>query len=145
MTSMRHERQMGVLPDRLILLLQEPLPLPEPRDSRARAAAEALKRQPGDRRTLREIAREVGASERTLERLFVRETGLNFTTWRLRLRMLAALECLAAGESVGSTAITVGYKNPSSFIAAFRTTFGSTPARYFARREKPGHRVDDDL
>lgn len=124
-----------VLLDRLTLLPEEPLHMPEPRDSRARAAAEVLKRQPGDNRTVREIAREAGASGRTMERLFVEETGLSFGAWRLRLRMLEALERLAAGDSVTSTAFAVGYENPSSFIAAFRTIFGTTPARYFTRRE----------
>lgn len=125
-----------VLLDRLILLPQEPVHLPEPRDPRSRAAAESLRRDPADRRTLREIARETGASGRTLERLFVEETGMSFGVWRMRLRMLAALERLAAGESVASAAFAVGYENPSSFIAAFRTTFGSTPARYFASGEE---------
>lgn len=124
-----------VLLDCLTLLPQEPLHLPEPRDFRARAAARALKRHPGDQRTLREIAHEAGASGRTLERLFSQETGLSFGVWRLRLRMLAALERLAAGESVTSTAFAVGYENPSSFIAAFRTMLGSTPAKYFAPGE----------
>lgn len=121
-----------VLLDRLATLPQEPLHLPEPRGPRSRAAAEALRRDPADRRTLLEIAREVGASGRTLERLFLNETGLSFGVWRLRLRMLTAVEHLAAGESVASVAFAVGYENSSSFIAAFRTTFGSTPARYFA-------------
>ena len=123
-----------VLLDRLTILPQEALHLPEPRDFRARAAADVLRRYPGDKRNLREIAQEAGTSGRTLERLFVEETRLSFGVWRLRLRMFAALEHLAAGESVTSTAFAAGYENPSSFILAFRNMFGSTPAQYFAHR-----------
>ncbi len=128
-------RLVRVLLDRLALLPQEPIHVPEPTDPRARAAADAMRRDPADRRPIGAIAREAGASERTLERLFLRDTGMGVGAWRLRMRMLAALEHLAAGASVASTALDVGYGNASGFIASFRSTFGTTPSRFFEERD----------
>ena len=45
--------------------------------------------------------------------------------------MITALELLAHGESVSNVADAVGYETPSSFIAAFRDSFGTTPTAYF--------------
>ena len=45
--------------------------------------------------------------------------------------MITALEQLAHGDSVSNVAYSVGYETPSSFIAAFRDSFGTTPTAYF--------------
>ena len=110
---------------------QAPLELPEPSDHRARRVAEMLRANPADRRPLAKLASAAGASHRTIERLFSTETGMSFGRWRVRYKMLVALEQLAHGESVGNAAHAVGYENPSSFIVTFRATFGTTPSVYF--------------
>jgi AraC-like DNA-binding protein len=74
----------------------------------------------------------VGASPRTLERLFAAQTNMGFGAWRQRLRMMLALENLAAGETVSTTAALIGYENSSSFIAVFKSVFGCSPAKYFS-------------
>jgi AraC-like DNA-binding protein/quercetin dioxygenase-like cupin family protein len=112
----------------------EPLHLPLPRDRRVRAVTEALTANPGDRRPLARWARAAGASERTLARLFIRETGLTFAAWRQRLRLLGAIQRLADGESITGIAYDLGYESPSAFIAMFSKTLGATPGRYL----KPG-------
>jgi AraC-like DNA-binding protein len=73
----------------------------------------------------------VGASARTLARLFAAETGMGFERWRTTARLAAALPLLAAGTPVGTTARRVGYATPSAFVAAFRREIGTTPADYF--------------
>ena len=78
------------------------------------------------------IVRETGLSARTIERLFRHETGMSVGAWAKQLRLVLALEKLAAGQSVGDAAFEVGYSNPSNFIVDFRTAFGVTPSRYFA-------------
>jgi AraC-like DNA-binding protein len=70
---------------------------------------------------------------RTLERLFQTETGMTFGKWRQQLRLLHALRLLAADRAVTAVALEVGYDSPSAFIAAFKSLFGTTPARYFGR------------
>lgn len=120
-----------VLLDRLATLPQAPLALPEPIDPRALRVAAMVRQDLADRRTVAELASAAGASARTVERLFATETGMSFGSWRIRHRMLAALERLAYGDSVGDVAFSVGYESASSFVAAFRQAFGTTPARYF--------------
>jgi AraC-like DNA-binding protein len=104
--------------------------LPEPDDDRLAAIADMLRRQPGDTRTLGQLGHLVGASERTLSRLFRARTGMSFPQWRAQLRLHSALIELTAGASVGEAAHRCGYGTPSAFIAAFRQAFGQTPGSY---------------
>jgi len=108
-----------------------PLHLPMPSDPRARRVASALRADPSDRRSRSAWARQAGASERTIERLFHAEVGMSFGRWRQQARLLRALEVLAAGESVTGASLEVGFRTPSAFIAMFRKAMGTTPARYF--------------
>jgi AraC-like DNA-binding protein len=86
---------------------------------------------PGDDRDLTQWGRHAGASARTLARLFRRETGMTFAGWRRRLRLLAAVSRLGAGESVAMVADDLGYHSPSAFVAMFRRSLGTSPGRYF--------------
>lgn len=106
--------------------------VPMPVDPRALRVAEALVARPADPRVLEEWGREVGASARTLARLFSAETGLPFGRWRTRARLRAALEHMAADRPLSAVAHHVGYSSPSSFVAAFRQETGRTPGAYFS-------------
>lgn len=125
------ERLMSVILDQIRVLPVAPLALPMPADPRLRRVAEALLADPADDRALAHWAREAGASARTLARLFRRETAMSFRVWRQQLRLLRALEMLAAGEAVTTVALDLGYDSPSAFIAMFRRNLGTTPTRYF--------------
>jgi AraC-like DNA-binding protein/quercetin dioxygenase-like cupin family protein len=107
--------------------------VPWPRDDRARAVAEALDADPADQRTLAAWGRTVGASARTLARVWRAETGTSFARWRTQLRLQAALPRLVAGVPVATVARAVGYDTPSAIVAAFRRTTGVTPGSYFGR------------
>ena len=107
------------------------LHLPMPTDERALRVAQALKSDVTDHRTLAEWGREVGASDRTLGRAFISDTGMTFSQWRTEARLGCALPLLANGSSVEATARAVGYAAPSAFVAAFRRATGSAPGRYF--------------
>jgi AraC-like DNA-binding protein len=104
-----------------------PLQLPLPGDERARKAAEAVLSDPSQKLAVEEIARHAGLSERTLERLFSKETGMSFGVWRQKARLLASLRVLAETQSVTEAALESGYASVSAYIAAFRQTFGYTP------------------
>lgn len=111
-----------------------------PRDERAAAIARRLLDDPTDDRSLVEWGRTVGASRRTLVRLFRSETSLTFTEWRTRCRIRAALPQLSVGDSVSAVAHRAGYQNVSAFVAAFRRTIGITPGDY---RRQVGPRPPD--
>ena len=120
-----------VIVDRLALLkpaTSQKLPLP--RDARALAIAEALRKNPANDLDLNVLARRAGASKRTAQRLFRQETGMTFVQWRQRLRLLAAVERLGIGCSVTNTALDVGYSSVSALVSAFRREFGVTPGRF---------------
>ena len=112
-----------------------PLALPHPRDDRLVRIVDQLSSDPSDRRTLAQLGRDVGASERTLSRLFRRETGMSFPQWRGQLRLQHSQLLLASGESVTATAHACGYRSTSAFIEAFRAAFGATPGGRVGRVE----------
>lgn len=125
-----HARLEAVLVDLLAEGETAPLVLPLPDDPRARRFAERLLQDPSSTAPLSVFAAGAGASFRTLQRLFVAETGLTLEAWRGRVRMQQAVVSLSAGEPVTRAALDAGYSGASAFIAAFKRAFGTTPARY---------------
>ena len=123
------KRLADVILDQLEALDAEPLQLPMPRDARARALAERLAKDPS--LPVSRALRAVGASRRTLERVFARETQMTLGRFVQRLRLVEALRLLASGRAVTAVALDVGYASPSAFVAAFRRVLGTTPGRYF--------------
>jgi AraC-like DNA-binding protein len=126
-----HAHLVSVLLDHLHVMQSDAVHLPLPRDARAKRIAAMLQKEPSDTRSLVDLSQLAGASKRTIERLFERETGLGFGKWRQQLRLGHALRLLAAGDAVTSVAFDVGYDSVSAFISAFRMTFGKTPGQYF--------------
>jgi AraC-like DNA-binding protein len=75
----------------------------------------------------------LGLSDKTLTRLFQRQTGLGFRLWRQRARLVHALPLLERGDRITDVALACGYDSLSSFIAAFRAHTGVTPRAFAAR------------
>ena len=119
-----------VLVDELHEAHEQPLQLPEPHDDRLQAIAEILYQQPADNTSLAELGQTIGASGRTLSRLFHNELGMTFYEWRTQLRIYHALVLLADGHDTTHVAHACGWANPSSFIAAFTSIMGTTPGRH---------------
>ena len=126
------DRLVRVILDQLSNTHEEPLRIVFPSDSRAKRVAETAKHDLAANRPLIDLAQGTGASVRTIERLFLRETGLTFGKWLRRLRVLHALERLASGDSVAAAGLSVGYASTSAFIAMFKSAFGITPGSYIA-------------
>lgn len=127
-----HARLEALLVDLLVAAETAPLELPQPRDPRAQVFAGRLLAEPGSAASLEDLARGAGASLRTLQRLFLAETGLSLDAWRGRARMQQAVVSLSSGAPVTEAALDAGYQSASAFIAAFKRTFGVTPARWRA-------------
>ncbi|MER6443768.1 AraC family transcriptional regulator [Streptomyces venezuelae] len=123
-------RLLGVLLDRLALSPQQPLHLASPTEPRLRRLCEILTADPADCRTLDALGREVGASARTLTRLFASDMGMPFSQWRTQLRLHQALILLAEGHTVTAVAHRCGWSTTGAFIDAFRNVFGHTPGRH---------------
>lgn len=119
-----------LIADRIRRLRPVPLPVPMPRDGRLIKIASALRNNPGDERGLDDWALEVGASRRTLSRLFRSDTGLSFIEWRQAFRLLAAVPMLEAGDAVSVVAARLGYESVSAFIAVFQARFHVTPGAF---------------
>jgi AraC-like DNA-binding protein len=105
----------------------ETLMLPISKESRLESAMQILKSNPSQ--NIDSVATRSGASTRTLERLFVKETGMTFTQWKTRLILTEAVERLSKGETVTSVSIEFGY-SPSSFAQMFKSNLGCSPIQY---------------
>jgi AraC-like DNA-binding protein len=125
-----HDRLAGLLIDLLDAAPRQDLALPLPRDPRAAALAQLLLAAPDAKTDLPALAGAAGASLRTLQRLFPRQTGLTLEAWRRKARLTQAAVQLAQGASVTRTAFDCGYDSQSAFIGAFKQQFGTTPGRY---------------
>ena len=127
-------RLMTVIIDQLQKIEQFPFHLPFSDESRIRKIIDALVADPADNQTLDQWATHVGASERTLGRLFVKHLGMSFGNWRRRLRLLEAIDRLGNGASVTEVSFELGYSSSSAFIAMFRENLGESPTRFFNKQ-----------
>lgn len=128
----RRRHLVAVLADELAELVDAPLRLPMPSDPRALEAAELLLADVGADRDVGSLAGSVATSRRTLERLFIAQTGMTVGRWRTQVRIHEAVRLLAAGRSVTRVAVDVGYSTPSAFGVAFRQVLGTSPGRYLS-------------
>jgi len=123
----QRRRLRAVLLDQLRASRQQPLHVPTPTAPLLRAVCDILHADPGDTRTLAELGREVGASDRNLSRLFRQDLGMTFPQWRTQLRLHRALVLLAERTPVTTVAHQCGWSSASAFIEVFRRSFGHTP------------------
>ncbi|HYG45110.1 MAG TPA: helix-turn-helix transcriptional regulator [Bordetella sp.] len=107
-----------------------PIQIPWPQDRRLQTVCRAILAQPSLTRTVQDWGDEVGASDRTLIRLFQAELGLNYRQWVQQVRLADALRRLALGQPVARVAAELGYRSPSAFSAMFRRALGKPPQAY---------------
>ncbi|MDH1469429.1 helix-turn-helix transcriptional regulator [Shewanella sp. GD03713] len=107
------------------------LSLPLPKDKRLQTWLKQLQQQQIIPASLQEMAIEIGASERTISRIFSNETGMAYQAWRQQWRLLSAIEQLAAGASVAQVGFNLQFSSDSAFISFFKQYTGTTPAQYF--------------
>jgi hypothetical protein len=72
-------------------------------------------------------------SRRTLERQFLKETGLTYGQWCSQARALAGLRALSLGATVQEAAVEAGFGSTSGFIQSFRKQFGVSPGKALGR------------
>ncbi len=110
-----------------------PLQVPWPRDRRLVSVCTAILENPEQAHSVDYWADRVGASSRTLIRLFQHETGLNFRHWVQQVRLATAIDRLDRGHPIGHIAHALGYDSQSAFSAMFRRVMGESPREFMAR------------
>lgn len=86
---------------------------------------------------LNDLASNSGASERTIYRLFVQETGLNYQKWRQQVRLMIAIELLSSNKSITEIAHHLEFSTTSAFISFFKIHQKITPKKYRNILTKP--------
>ncbi|WP_149980191.1 AraC family transcriptional regulator [Pseudoalteromonas rhizosphaerae] len=104
--------------------------LPYPKDSRLLTMLSLIEKEPSNSYKLEQWGQKIGASSRTLSRLFKKETGLSYTTWRQRLNIQIAISQLSQGMSITNISFYLGYESPSAFTHMFKENTGMTPSFY---------------
>jgi AraC-like DNA-binding protein/quercetin dioxygenase-like cupin family protein len=132
MPDSRDGRLMCLILDELRGLPVLPLHLQMPSDPRLVRICELLQQQLNDASTLSDWAKRLALNVKTIQRLFVKETGMTFGQWRQQARLLRALERLATGQKVIDVALELGYDSPSAFSTMFRRQFDCAPSQFFA-------------
>jgi AraC-like DNA-binding protein len=110
-----------------------PVVVPVGRTRELRRALQLTEQRLGEVVRFEDLADEVGLAPRSLARRFSDETGMTWRAALRRMRVLRAIEELAAGDTpVTTIAFMVGYTSLSAFNAAFQELTGRTPTEYRA-------------
>ena len=111
----------------------ETLMLPLPSDKRLTGWLEKLSEKGHIPSPLNETAQSIGASEKTISRIFSRETGMPYQAWRQQWRLMKAIELLSENKSVSTVAFELNFSSDSAFVSFFRKQTGTTPSAYIKR------------
>ena len=138
------DTQPGAREDALILLTLDEigsanthnLRIALPQDKRLRALCDAVLRDPARQATLAEWAADIGASERTVARLFRDQLGTSYLQWRQQAVLAHALPLLARGLPVSQVAAGCGYASDSAFAAMFKAAMGQSPSQFQGMTQK---------
>jgi AraC-like DNA-binding protein/mannose-6-phosphate isomerase-like protein (cupin superfamily) len=133
--SPREHLLMEMILDEIPRCAEHAIRVPLPTDKRLKSLCDALIADPGAELTLADWATQVGASERTLTRLFERELGMGFGNWRQQARLAHAAPLIARGMPLSQVAAELGYASQSAFSAMFRKTFGCSPSSFFKKQQ----------
>ncbi|MBT2341565.1 MULTISPECIES: AraC family transcriptional regulator [Pseudomonas] len=127
------QRLLQVLVDKLTQAPHVGSYLPSSDDPLLGSVLRTLEANPGDPRSLPELARAAHTTERTLMRRAQRDLGMSLMEWRQRLKVIEALARLERGQTVETIGLDLGYNSASAFISMFRKMMGTTPDEYRRR------------
>ncbi len=120
----------ALLLDEVNRLPERPLGLPFPDNQRLAGLCREFLKKPVARVEIDDWAAAMGMSRRSFTRLFRKELGVSFVTWRQQACIFASLPRLAAGEAVTNVALDAGYENIPAFTTMFRRMLGNSPRAY---------------
>ncbi len=128
--SSREEKIIQLIELELDIATNQPIFITLPQDKRLREICSHILKHPADNKTLNDWGDICGISERTLSRLFAKEIGQDYRTWRQKVRLMHAVELFVEGKIVKQVAILCGYKSMSAFSTAFQSHLGYLPSAF---------------
>jgi len=117
----------AVLADLLSVLGAADAPVERP-DMRVRRLLERLALDPSERVSADELARVARLSKSRSRHVFREQVGLPIRTYRLWLRLQAAVRLIAAGRSVTDAAHEAGFSDAAHLTRTCRRMFGLAPS-----------------
>jgi AraC-like DNA-binding protein len=103
---------------------------PPPEHRAVRRARDYLRAHATDQVTLRELADVAGLSMYRLARTFGAQVGMPPHAYQIQLRVLHAKRLLAAGRSIGDTAVSCGFYDQAHLTNQFKRRVGVTPGDF---------------
>ncbi len=108
-----------------------PLSLPYPKDERLKKIVLFMSENLDTKLSYVSLSKKFGFSERTLNRLFQKETGMSFIKYFTIQKMLRAIELLLDGKhTISEVAFEVGYNSAPTFSNTFYKLLGQRPSDY---------------
>ena len=104
-----------------------------PLDARVAQAVQRLRASRDFRKSLLDLAREVGLSPSRFRHVFRREIGMSAQSYVVWLRIYEACTALARGASLSDAAYQAGFSDAAHFTRTFRRTFGLAPSQVAGR------------
>jgi AraC-like DNA-binding protein len=86
----------------------------------------ALLQQDDERKTIEEVAQQVGLSTARLRVIAKRDLGVSLSDWMIWRRLERASRFLSLGSTIASAAHSAGFADQSHFARAMRSHFGIT-------------------
>lgn len=112
-----------------------PLSLPFPSNVRLVRRCRDFLQDPNVHATIDGWSKDLDMSRRAFTRLFRRETGLTFASWRQQACLITAMPRLVAGERITQVALDLGYENPAAFTTMFKRLLGAGPREYLKLKQ----------
>lgn len=123
----------SILPD--ICDTSIPLSLPFPENDRLKKIITYMSEHTAEQISYKKLAAKFGFSERSLNRLFQKETGMSFIKYFTIMKMLRAIELLLTGKyTITEVAFEVGYNSAPTFSNTFYKLLGQRPSDYLPEK-----------
>ncbi|MFT4438948.1 AraC family transcriptional regulator [Caballeronia sp. 15715] len=135
LTADEKMRRAHVIVDEIVRAPRTGSSLRIPDDKKLGIICRAIERDTSIGKSFEDWAVEVGVSTKTLQRLFLAQTGMAFQQWRNHARMTRALELQMSGMRELDVALAVGYATEGSYAQAFKKFYGHPPS-FLKRRAK---------
>lgn len=100
-------------------------------DARVECALDYLRSVPDYRASVMEIAEAVSLSPSRISHLFAEQAGLPIRRYLLWLRLRAAIEEMATGDSLTEVAYATGFSDSAHLSRTFRQMMGLMPSQLF--------------